>query len=218
MKRCIALASLLSLLVLGACSEQTQNSAEPAVVEAAAAPPPLIPRADVFGNPSRIQGRISPDGKHLSWLAPVDGVLNVHVAPAVDPSAARVVTQERARGVPVHFWSPDSLYVMYLQDKGGNENHHIYAANIATGEVRDLTPVADTVKATLQGVSQRRPDTVLVGLNDRDAQLFDLYEITISTGERTLVAENPGFVGFFVDNELMETVAGISGRAFHRKT
>ena len=38
---------------------------------------PVIPRAKLFGNPTRAQGRISPDGRWLSWLAPRDGVLNI---------------------------------------------------------------------------------------------------------------------------------------------
>jgi hypothetical protein len=42
--------------------------------------PALIPRDSLFGNPERANVRISPDGKSLSWVAPVDGVLNVWVA------------------------------------------------------------------------------------------------------------------------------------------
>ena len=37
---------------------------------------PLIERTKLFGNPSRSQGRISPDGKWLSWLAPRDGSIH----------------------------------------------------------------------------------------------------------------------------------------------
>ena len=176
---------VMGVLWLGGCSDPAQDSAataaEPGEQEAAA-PFPLIPRGDVFGNPTRIQGRISPDGKHLSWLAPVDGVLNIWVADASDPSTARAVTQERERGVAMHFWSPDSRFVLYLQDSGGNENHHVYAADIESGEVRDLTPVGEATKATIEAVSRQRPDRVLVGLNERNPQLFDLYEITFSTG------------------------------------
>ena len=37
----------------------------------------LVPGANLFGNPTRAAACISPDGVTLSWLAPVDGVLNV---------------------------------------------------------------------------------------------------------------------------------------------
>src|SRR6185312_8075758 len=54
----------------------------------------LIPRAKLFGNPTRTSCQISPDGRWLSWLAPRDGVLNIWVAPAGDMRAARVVTAD----------------------------------------------------------------------------------------------------------------------------
>ncbi len=47
---------------------------------ALAAPPPLIPRDVLFGNPVKAGPQISPDGTRLSYLAPSDkGVLNVWV-------------------------------------------------------------------------------------------------------------------------------------------
>jgi dipeptidyl aminopeptidase/acylaminoacyl peptidase len=210
MNRIIPSTGALALaFLLTACGEPSQPAQAPQSEPEppAAAEVPLIARAKVFGNPSRIQGRISPDGKYLSWLAPVGGVMNVWVAPADQPAAARAITADRDRGIPVHFWAPDSRFVLYMQDKGGNENHHIYAAAVATDEVRDLTPVGDGVRATIEALSRHRPDTVLVGLNERNPQLFDLYEITISTGAQKLVAENPGFVGYVSDHQLAPRLA-----------
>ena len=42
----------------------------------------LIPRKMIFGNPSRLMPKVSPDGNSLAWIAPRDGVLNVWVAPS----------------------------------------------------------------------------------------------------------------------------------------
>lgn len=39
---------------------------------AAAQPGVLIPRDALFGNPTRTQARLSPDGKFMSWIAPRD--------------------------------------------------------------------------------------------------------------------------------------------------
>src|SRR5262245_18197465 len=59
-----------------------------------AAEPPVIPRKVFFGNPDKAGGQISPDGKTLSFLAPVDGVMNVHVCPVgADLASAKVVTK-----------------------------------------------------------------------------------------------------------------------------
>ena len=101
-----------------------------AVVVADAAAADLLPRGDVFGNPERADAQLSPDGKHLAFLAPRDGVLNVWVAPVADPAAARPLTAEAERPIFNYFWSPDSSRVFYLQDQGGNENYLLFSADL----------------------------------------------------------------------------------------
>src|SRR3954468_6370922 len=78
---------------------------------------PLIAREKFFGNPTRAQGRLSPDGKWLSWVAPRDGVLNIWVAPVADPASATALTNERQRPIRSYFWSPDSRQILFINDK-----------------------------------------------------------------------------------------------------
>jgi len=167
---------------------------------------PLIPRSVLFGNPDRAAVRISPDGAHLSWLAPLDGVLNVWVAPRDDLSQARAVTHDDKRGIRIYFWAYTSSHIVYMQDFDGDENWHVYAVDLASGEQRDLTPI-DGVNAQIEAVSHRAPERLLVGLNDRNPQLHDVWDINLLTGERTLVEQNPGFAGFLIDDDLRVRLA-----------
>jgi dipeptidyl aminopeptidase/acylaminoacyl peptidase len=167
---------------------------------------PLIPRATFFGNPDKAGAQISADGKRISYLAPVDGVLNIWVAPANDIKSAKPVTQDRGRGIRQYFWAFDNKHLVYLQDKNGDENDHVYRVVPETGEVKDLTPV-EGVKATLAGISHRRPNEVLVGLNDRNKQLHDLYSVNIQSGERTLVIKNDRYLGFLADDDFNPRLA-----------
>jgi len=195
-------------IALIAGSLSLASCARPERGQVAAAPPaaiaqaPLIPRERLFGNPVRAAGQISPDGRHVSWLAPVNGVMNVFVAPVSNPTAGRAVTNERQRNLRLYYWAPDSQHILYTQDAGGNENFRVHAVNIANGRDRNLTPVAGTVRADIVAASPLRPEVVLVALNERNPQLFDLYEINYRTGERRRVAENPGFASWVVDNQL----------------
>jgi dipeptidyl aminopeptidase/acylaminoacyl peptidase len=189
----------MSFLTLGLAACAATSSRPAPAPESAHA---LIPREAIFGNPERAQGRISPDGSRVSWLAPRDGVMNVWVAPTNDLTAARAITNDGYRGIRMHFWSPSSRFIYYLQDEGGNENYHVYAAEVATGVVTDLTPVKAGVRATVEGISRERPNEILVGLNDRNPQLFDLYRVQVESGERELVRENPGYVAWLIDNQL----------------
>ena len=161
----------------------------------------MISRKQLFGNPEKAHARISPDGTKLAYLAPLDGVLNVWVGPADDPSAAKPVTRDDHRGIRSFFWAYTSVHVLYPQDKDGDEDWHIYSVNLDTDAIKDLTPI-DKIAARIQGVSRKFPKEILVGINDRDKrQLHDIYRVNIDTGERALMQENPGFAGFMVDDD-----------------
>ncbi|MEZ5531229.1 MAG: S9 family peptidase [Steroidobacteraceae bacterium] len=178
---------------------------------AAADPGALIARDALFGNPTRTQARLSPDGRHISYIAPRDGVLNVWVAPWGRLDEARAVTQDTKRGIRQHFWSYDNAHVLYLQDQGGDENWRLHSVEVATGRDLDLTPIAG-VQAQVVGVSPRRPGVVLVGLNDRKPEWHDLYEIDIASGKRTLVERNDQeFAGYLEDSMLVPRLAVKSG-------
>ncbi len=161
---------------------------------------PLIPRKVLFGNPDRTQVRISPDGAYLAWLAPREGVLNVWVAPRQNLEAARPVTQDTGRGIRFYGWAYTNQHIMCIQDKNGDENWRLYIVDLKTDEVRDLTPF-EGVQAQIQSTSYKIPQEIVVGLNNRDARFHDLYRINLITGERTLLQQNDGFVGFDVDDE-----------------
>lgn len=165
------------------------------------APAPLIPRAALFGNPTRAQGLISPDGQWLSWIAPRDGVLNIWIAPASDPEAARAITAATERPIRQHFWAPDASAVMYIQDKGGDENFLLYRVDIATGAETSLTPFENTL-VQLIGASTTRKDKLLLGLNNRDPQWHDVHLLDLATGTLTLVLENNAYAGFEADDSL----------------
>lgn len=161
----------------------------------------LIPRHLFFGNPDKTSVQISPDGKHISYLASVNGVLNVWVGPVDDPAAAHPVTHDSNRGVRFYLWAFSSSHILYIQDQGGDENWRIYSTRISDGEVRDLTPI-EGVQARILKVSPRFRDEILIGLNDRKPELHDVYRLNIVTGARERVLENPGFLNFLIDEDL----------------
>lgn len=173
---------------------------------------PLIERAKLFGNPTKAQGRLSPDGQWLSWIAPRDGVLNIWVAPASDPDKARALTAEKVRPIRQHFWSPDSKLIMFVNDAGGDEDFHLFGVPVGGGEARDFTPFAKTT-ATVVGTSNRVRDRILVGLNNRDPRWHDVHSLDLATGKLTLVRQNDGYTAFIADEDLALRVAIRPNRA-----
>jgi dipeptidyl aminopeptidase/acylaminoacyl peptidase len=167
---------------------------------------PLIERAKLFGNPTKVQGRLSPDGKWLSWIAPSNGVLNVWVAPAANPADARVLTKEAKRPIRQHFWSPDSSMIMFINDVGGNEDFALFGVKVSGGEPVNFTPFEKTT-AQIVGTSNKHTDRVLVGLNNRDPRWHDVHSLDLKTGKLTLVQQNDGYSGFIADEDLKLRVA-----------
>ncbi|QHJ09880.1 Dipeptidyl aminopeptidase BIII [Paraglaciecola mesophila] len=164
-------------------------------------PAVLISREVLFGNPSRYQGRISPDGKSMSFRAPVAGVMNLWVGQIGDFASAKPITQDTGRGIPTHFWSLDSQYVFFTQDKNGDENWHLHRVDVGSGEIQDLTPY-EGMQADQMHQSEAHPGTIIVGMNDRDAKWHDMYQVNVATGERTLLEQNDGYAYYELDNNL----------------
>jgi dipeptidyl aminopeptidase/acylaminoacyl peptidase len=162
---------------------------------------PLIPRAKFFGNPEKARARLSHDGKRLAYVAPVEGVLNVWASPDDDPKNAKAITFDKHRGVTNYMWAYTNKHILYTQDKNGDEDNHVYAIDLDTGKITDLTPT-EKIAAQIEGFSENFPEEILVGINDRGERHFhDVYRINIKTGERKLVQENPGFAGFLIDDD-----------------
>jgi dipeptidyl aminopeptidase/acylaminoacyl peptidase len=161
----------------------------------------IIPRKDIFGNPTRTAPQLSPDGKHIAFIAPQNGVLNVWVAPSSNVDAAKVVTNDTKRGIRNYFWAKNSTHILYIQDTGGDENWRVYLTDIATAKTTALSPEGK-IQARIDAVSSLKPNEILIGLNDRNPQFHDLYRVNLQTLERTLVMKNEGYANFVSDEAL----------------
>lgn len=185
---------------------------------------PIIARDVLFGNPERASLRVSPDGRFLSYLAPLDGVLNVWVAPVDDVAAARAVTHDTTRGVRQYFWAFTSDDIIFLQDLEGDENWQVHVVNLPTGDERNLTPIEEILgpdgeaimlpggkplrpTARIQQVSPNFPGEILIGLNNRNPQLHDIYRVDLATGAMELVEMNNEFLGFVSDDDFTLRIA-----------
>ncbi len=172
--------------------------------------PAVIDRELLFGNPEIASAQISPDGKFIAFRKPHNGTMNIWVKRADEPFAnARVLTNETKRPLRQFFWSRDGKFILFVNDKGGDENFNLYAVNPneqpANGAevpvARNLTN-SEKVRIIGYNVPRTEPDAIYVGMNDRDPAWHDLYKVKISTGERTLIRQNTErLTGWQFDNK-----------------
>lgn len=155
--------------------------------------PPLIPRRELFQDATRFGPQLSPDGRRLAYLAASpEGVVNVWVR-TFGQQDDQQLTRDEKQGIFSYRWSGDGTHILFVQDRDGDENWHLYAIAVAGGEARDLTPFPG-VRADNILTDVRRPHTVLVGLNRRDPRVMDMHRVDLRSGEVALEAENPGDV------------------------
>jgi dipeptidyl aminopeptidase/acylaminoacyl peptidase len=202
-------------MVIAACTTQAAN--EPSVeapevaeietvaeVETAQAKveADLIPRELIFGNPTYSSVQISDDGSMISYLAPVDGVMNIWVAPIDDVANAKPITADTGRGIRGYGWLAGINRLVYIQDKGGDENFLLYGVDPMTGEETNYTPFENT-RVQFIASDEDIPGKQIIGINNRDPRWHDVYELDAETGELTLIYENVDEIGGFTfDNDL----------------
>ena len=172
--------------------------------------PPLIPRDVLFGNPEKALPLLSPDGRQLAYLAPVDGVLNVWVA-TPGGNDDRAVTRDTDRGIRQYFWGRDSKHILYLQDKGGDENWRLFSVDVVGGTERELTPYP-SVQVQVVDHNKHFPHDVVIAMNRSDARRHDAYRLDLESGEARLVAENPGNVVQWVTDARLQVRAAVAAR------
>ncbi|MGB9906806.1 MAG: alpha/beta fold hydrolase [Candidatus Saccharicenans sp.] len=200
-----ALAVIFITMALASCKQPAKEA-------------PLISRDILFGNPDKASVQISPDGKYLSFLAPVNNVLNVWVGPVDDPEKAEPVTRDTNRGIRTYFWAYTNQHIIYIQDLAGDENWQVHVVDIATKEDRNLTPFEEISgpdgkpitlpngkplrpQAQVEAISYKFPTEILVGLNTRNPQFHDIYRLNLDTGDLKLIQKNDSFMGFQIDDD-----------------
>ena len=166
---------------------------------AQAGAPPLIPRRLLFDAPQRTWATISPDGKRLAFLAPVDGVQNVWLAPLHDLDAAKPLTRISDRDVMNKLvWPHDSRHVVFFREHGGDENWQAHRIDVESGDIRALTP-GPGVRSFLQQHSAQFPGELLLSHNARDKRFYDVYRVNVATAESTLLLQNDQYAWIFTD-------------------
>ena len=193
------------------CAQNEKEMAETTV-------PDLVDRELYFGNPDKIQVRISPDGKYFSYRAPVNGVMNIWVAPIDNPDDAQPITQDTLRGIQSYQWSYKSGNILYAQDKGGDENWHVHLVDVESKTDTDLTPQEEIKgpdgkpltdpntgkivrpRADIMSVSRETPNEILIQINNSDPSNMDVYKVDLTTHKMNLVVKDEAFLQILADN------------------
>jgi dipeptidyl aminopeptidase/acylaminoacyl peptidase len=170
--------------------------------------PPLPARRVFFADPDYSSVQLSPDGEQLAYLAPLNGVRNLWLAPVTDPRQGRPLTRVADRDISTYYrWAHTNRHLVFFQDRDGDENWRASSVDITTGAALPLTP-PQGVRSFLQESSYRFPDVMLFRHNARDKRFFDLYRINLLSGRSELIYENHDYVWLVTDSQFRMRLGG----------
>ena len=182
-----------------------------------------IPLEDFFRNPEMSSFQLSPNGKYISYMKPWENgnrMMNVYVR-EIDSDKEIRLTSASERSLYGYGWLNDER-IAYVQDKGGDENIHIYAVNIDGKNNIDLTPF-ENIQARITDNLEDDPNFILVAINKRNARIHDVYRLNVNNGEMQMIAENPGNIsGWMTDNDgklrIATTSDGVNSSLLYRES
>ncbi len=151
-----------------------------------------------FAEPEKSSFHISPDGKYLSYLQPFNGKLNLYVQ-SVDKKNTVQITSYEDQGVKSYFWAGNNR-LFYVKDKNDDENYKAFAVS-SDGKLRKEFEIAP--KARIEVIDEMKADDnfILIAMNERVPENFDVYKLNVKTGEKQMIIKNPGnIVEWISDN------------------
>lgn len=164
-----------------------------------AGPAPLIPMKDFFRNPTKASFKLSPNGDYLAFMQPWENRMNVFVQKIGEEKEVKL-TSATERDIAGFIWAGNGR-IAYVQDKGGNENYHLFVVDMDGQNLKELTPF-EGVRVSIVDDLEDDDEHMLIGMNKRNPQVFDVYRINIVTGDMKMIAENPGnILGWQTDND-----------------
>ncbi len=184
---------------------------------------PIIPLEDFFRISERTGFQLSPDARHIAFMAPWHNRLNLFVR-SIDANDSVTIrlTSETQRSISGYLWA-DNERLVFAKDTAGDENYHLYGVKLDGTDMRAYTPFQN-VRATIIDDLEEQPGFMLVGLNKRNPEVFDPYRLNLLTGELTMLAENPGnYQGWMTDHDgklraAVAIVDGVNTQLLYRDT
>ena len=197
----------LTMMLIASCTPKKQGQA------------PLIPMKDFFRNPVKSSFQLSPNGEYLAFEQPWENRMNVHVQKIGSDKVVRI-TSAKARDIAGFAWANNER-IVFVQDKGGDENYKLYAVNIDGSNEKTLTPF-EKVRVGIIDDLEDNPDEMIIQMNKRDPRIFDAYRININTGEMKMVAKNPGNISGWITDwngkiRIASTTDGVNTSILYRK-
>lgn len=143
---------------------------------------------DYFARPKISAFALSPQGKYISYREKNEKNKRPIYIKEIKTGIVTKVIDEVDELVRDYYWLSDEK-ILYVMDKGGDENYHLYTVNVDGSQNIDLTPF-EGVKAGVINALKEDPDHMIISMNKENVQVFEPYKVNVHTGELIKLYEN----------------------------
>jgi dipeptidyl aminopeptidase/acylaminoacyl peptidase len=158
---------------------------------------------DYFARPKASTFRFSPDGAYMSYREKDDNKKNHIYVKDLNTGEVTRIIEEKEELVRGYGWANNNRLI-YIMDKGGDENYHLFAVDLDGSNLKELTPF-DGVQVQLLNLLKENEDHMIISMNKNNSQIFEPYKINIKTGELKQLYKNDDvanpIVGYSFDKD-----------------
>ncbi|QNK61542.1 S9 family peptidase [Pedobacter sp. PAMC26386] len=136
---------------------------------------------DYFLKPQVSEFELSPNGEFISFRQKdTNGKRDLYVKNVKTGSVQKILTEKKEL-IRQYFWVNNNRLI-YLQDKGGDENYHLFAVNKDGSAQKELTPFP---KVKVSDIHKIKDDAnlLIITMNLTDPEIFEPYKLNIITGK-----------------------------------
>ncbi|MFV9483422.1 alpha/beta hydrolase family protein [Christiangramia sp. ASW11-125] len=138
---------------------------------------------DYFKTPEAISFKLSPDGKYIGYMKRrASGERDLYLKEV--SSEKEMLLKKQGEDLIRGFAWATKDRIVYMQDKGGDENYHIYGVDISGANDVDLTPY-DEVRANILSSLKEDKDHMIIQMNKDNLQQEEPYLLNVNNGEIT---------------------------------
>ena len=143
---------------------------------------------DYFAKPKARSFSFSPNGSYMSYREKDENLKNHVYVKNLETGEVKRIIEEKEELIRGFGWANDNRLV-YIMDKGGNEDYHLFAVDIDGNNQKELTPFDGVKVDILEGLKEDK-DHMIISMNQNNPQIFEPYKINIDTGELKQLYKN----------------------------
>jgi dipeptidyl aminopeptidase/acylaminoacyl peptidase len=136
---------------------------------------------DYFAKPNSSSFNLSPDGTYMSYREKDANLKNHVYVKDIKTGKVTLVIEEKEELIRGYGWANKDR-LLYVMDKGGNEDFHLFSVKIDGTDDKELTPY-EGVKVSISAFLKEDPYHVIVSMNKENPQINEPYKLNIETGE-----------------------------------